>query len=77
MSVRLGSARKNSIPIHCVDRATFAALGDALDAPSRRWLQTTGFVGAGDSHVLLPAADGGLGAVWAGVRCARDRKSVV
>ena len=72
MSVRLGSARKNSIPIHCVDRATFAALGDALDAPSRRWLQTTGFVGAGDSHVLLPAADGGLGAVWAGVRCASD-----
>ena len=72
MSVRLGPARKNSVPIHCVDRATFAALGDALDAPSRRWLQTTGFVGAGDSHALLPSSDGSLGSVWAGVRSASD-----
>ena len=72
MSVRLGPARKNSVPIHCVDRAAFAVLGDALDAPSRRWLQTTGFVGAGDSHALLPASDGSLGSVWAGVRSASD-----
>ena len=39
-----------------------------LDAASRQWLQTVGFTGAPDTHVLLPGADGRLQAVWAGVR---------
>ena len=72
MTVRLGKPRKNSVPIHPVDRAGLAAAVEALDAPARRWLQTLGFTGAPDTHALLPGADGSLQAVWAGVRSAAD-----
>ena len=72
MTVRLGKPRKGSIPIHTVDRPGFAALGEALDARTRRWFQTLGYNGAADTHALQPAADGSLQAVWAGVRGAAD-----
>ncbi len=68
MTVHLAKPRRGSIPVHATDRASFAAHAAALDPAARRWLQATGFTGAPDSHALLPAADGGIAAVWAGVR---------
>ena len=72
MTVRLGKPRKDSIPIHTVDRASFAASAQALEPGFRGWLKTLGFTGAPDTHALLPAADGRIAAVWAGVRSAAD-----
>ena len=72
MTVRLGKPRKDSIPIHTVDRAGFAASAQTLEAGARGWLKTLGFTGAPDTHALLPAADGCIAAVWAGVRSAAD-----
>ncbi len=72
MTVRLGKPRKDSIPIHPVDRASFAASAQALEPGARGWLKTLGFTGAPDTHALLPAADGRIAAVWAGVRSAAD-----
>ena len=54
-------------PITVVDRAAFSALAPQLPATSRRWLETVGFTGAPDSHVLLPDAEGKLAQVFAGV----------
>ena len=68
MTVHLAKPRRGSIPVHATDRTAFAAHAAALDPAARRWLQATGVTGAPDSHALLPAADGGLAAVWAGVR---------
>ncbi len=67
MSVVLQAPGRASVPVFLVERAGFAARAAALDAPTRRWLQAQGFGGAPDTHVLVPAADGSLGAVWAGV----------
>ncbi|MDP3222408.1 MAG: leucyl aminopeptidase family protein [Rubrivivax sp.] len=72
MTVRLGKPRKNSIPIHAVDRAGFAKQAATLDGSAQRWMKALGFAGAPDTHALLPAADGSIGAVWAGVRSAAD-----
>jgi len=72
MTVRLGKPRKNSIPIHTVSRAGFAAAAAKLEPQARRWVQTLGFAGAPDTHALVPAADGRIQAVWAGVRSATD-----
>jgi leucyl aminopeptidase len=68
MTVHLAKPARGSVPLHVTDRASFKDLSASLDATSRRWLQTLGFSGAPDSHALLPAADGRLAAVWAGVR---------
>ncbi len=54
-------------PITVVDRAALPALAAQLPANTRRWLETVGFTGAPDSHVLLPDADGKLARVFAGV----------
>ena len=67
MTVHLAKPGRGSVPIHATDREQFAAHTAALDPAARRWLQTTGFDGAPDTHALLPAADGRLAAVWAGV----------
>ena len=67
MTVELARPGRGTIPIHAVDRAGFAALAATLDAPARRWLASVGFEGAADTHALLPAADGSIAAVWAGV----------
>lgn len=72
MSVQLAKPGRGSVPIHVIDRDQFAAANGALGPEARRWLQTLGFAGAPDSHALLPAADGSLQAVWAGVRDAGD-----
>ncbi|HEY8880192.1 MAG TPA: leucyl aminopeptidase family protein, partial [Roseateles sp.] len=54
-------------PITVVDRAAFQALAAGLPAATRAWLATVGFVGAPDSHALVPGADGRLAQVFAGV----------
>jgi leucyl aminopeptidase len=68
MTVQLKKPTAGSTPIHAVDRPSFAQHLAAAPAATRRWLQATGFNGAPDSHVLVPAADGALAEVWAGVR---------
>jgi leucyl aminopeptidase len=67
MTVLLKKPVAKTTPIHVVDRASFAThLRTAAEA-TRRWLQATGFQGEADRHVLVPAADGSLKEVWAGV----------
>lgn len=67
MTVQLKAPPRTAVPVFTTDRAGFAAASATLDAQARRWLQTVGFTGAADTHALLPAADGALQAVWAGV----------
>jgi len=68
MSVQLKkSPPAKAVPITVVDRAAFQALAGSLPQATRQWLATVGFVGAPDTHALVPGADGSLGAVWAGV----------
>ena len=67
MTVELARPGPGSVPLRLVDRASFEAQASALEPPARRWLQSAGFDGARDSHVLLPAADGSVAAVWAGI----------
>ena len=68
MTVELAKPSKGSVALHLTDRASFKKLAAALDPQARRWLQTLNFSGAPDTHALVPAADGSLAAVWAGVR---------
>lgn len=68
MSVRLKKPAAVAIPIHAVDTSGFAAAAAALPPAQRRWLQSLGFKGAADTFALLPAEDGRLAAVWAGVQ---------
>lgn len=70
MSVQLKKPAASAIPVRVVDRAGLAARLDAAPAATRRWLEATGFSAAPDSHVLVPAADGAIAEVWAGVRAA-------
>jgi leucyl aminopeptidase len=68
MTVKLKkSIPAKAVPITVVDRAAFQALAPGLPAAAREWLATVGFVGAPDSHALLPGADGRLAQVFAGV----------
>ena len=68
MSVQLKkSLPAKAVPITVVDRAAFQALAPGLPEATRQWLATVGFVGAADSHALLPGADGQLAGVFAGV----------
>ncbi|MBI3348898.1 MAG: leucyl aminopeptidase family protein [Burkholderiales bacterium] len=68
MTVKLKkSLPAKATPITVVDRAAFQALAPGLPAATRAWLATVGFVGAADSHALVPDADGSLGQVFAGV----------
>jgi leucyl aminopeptidase len=67
MSVELSKPARGSVPIHLASAAQFAALTAAQEPATRRWLRTVGFTGAPDTHALVPAADGSLQAVWAGV----------
>ncbi len=69
MTVVLKKPAADSIPLHAIDSAGFDAAAAALPALQRQWLATLGFKGAPDTHALLPADDGRLAAVWAGVRC--------
>ncbi len=68
MTVQLKkSLPAKATPITVVDRAAFQALAPTLPEATRAWLATVGFVGAADSHALLPGADGRLAQVFAGV----------
>ncbi|MDP1900620.1 MAG: leucyl aminopeptidase family protein [Rubrivivax sp.] len=67
MTVQLAKPGRASVPIHAVDSAQFSALTAALEPAARRWLGAVGFSGEPDTHALLPAPDGSLQAVWAGV----------
>jgi leucyl aminopeptidase len=68
MTVKLKkSPPAKATPITVVDRAAFQALAPSLPEASRAWLATVGFVGAADTHALLPGADGRLAQVFAGV----------
>ncbi|MDM4767140.1 leucyl aminopeptidase family protein [Pelomonas sp. SE-A7] len=68
MSVQLKkSPPAAAIAITVVDRALFKTLAPSLPAATRNWLAAVGFEGKADSHALVPAADGKLGQVFAGV----------
>ncbi|MBS0449124.1 MAG: leucyl aminopeptidase family protein [Proteobacteria bacterium] len=71
MTVHLKKPAAGAIPIHAVDRAGLAAQLAAAPPATRRWLESTGFKGAPDTHALVPGDDGTLAAVWAGVHDAR------
>ncbi|MDZ7590292.1 MAG: leucyl aminopeptidase family protein [Rubrivivax sp.] len=70
MTVQLAKPGRGSVPIHATDGERFAAHTAALDPAARRWLQSSGFNGAPDTFALLPAPDGKVAAVWAGVHAA-------
>ena len=67
MTVQLKAPSRSAVPVFAVDRAGFKAAAGALEPQAQRWLQTVGFTGAAHTQALLPAADGSLQAVWAGV----------
>ena len=67
MTVLLKKPAASATPIHLVTRQTLDQHSAQLPEAARRWLRTSGFSGAPDSHALLPADNGGLQAVWAGV----------
>ena len=68
MTVKLKkSPPAKATPVTVVDRAAFQALAPTLPEATRAWLATVGFVGAADSHALVPGADGRLAQVFAGV----------
>jgi leucyl aminopeptidase len=68
MSVELKKPAAAATPLVVVDRDSLAARLKAAAPATRRWLQAIGFAGAPDTHALVPAADGGVAEVWAGVR---------
>jgi len=68
MTVELKAPPRNAVPVLATDSQHFPAHAAALPAEQRRWLSAVRFDGAADTHALLPAADGSLAAVWAGVR---------
>jgi leucyl aminopeptidase len=67
MTVRLAKPPRGSIALHLTRSADFAAHAAALAPAQQAWLRSLGFSGKPDSHALLPAADGRIAAVWAGV----------
>lgn len=72
MTVQLKTdAPATATPITIVDRTGFRTLAATLPVPTRHWLATCGFSGAADTFALVPAADGQLGQVFAGVAHAR------
>ena len=72
MTVNLKKPTAHCVPVHLSDRESWARHSAALNATDRQWLQTIGFTAAPDTHALLPDEQGGLRAVWAGVRSASN-----
>ncbi len=70
MTVLLKKPTAACTPIVTVTRDSFGACVAAAPETTRRWLRANGFTGAPDTHLLVPAANGGIDAVWAGVRAA-------
>jgi leucyl aminopeptidase len=71
MTVSLKKPGSAAVPLHLIDRASFARMSARLPAATRRWLSALGFDGTPDTHALLADAKGRLQAVWAGVRDVR------
>ncbi len=68
MTVQLKkSVPAGTVALTLVDRASFAVLVSTLPDPTRQWLAANKFSGAPDSFCLVPASDGRLGQVFAGV----------
>jgi leucyl aminopeptidase len=67
MTVRLAKPSRDSVPIHLTSPTHFQQHAGALAPAARRWMQVLGFSGAADTQALLPAPDGSIAAVWAGV----------
>ena len=59
-------------PITAVDADSLPSFLSSLPAATRNWLQTVGFKASAGSHALVPAADGSLERVIAGVTAADD-----
>ena len=73
MSVALKkSVSTNTTAITLVDKSSFKTFATRLPAATRRWLDTVGFAGAADKHVLLPDDDGRMAQVIAGIDDVRD-----
>lgn len=70
MPVELKTPGARAVPLHIVDRASFATHLRTAPAATQRWLKATGFEGEADRHVLVPDGDGGVKEVWAGVSAA-------
>ena len=70
MTVQLKKPTSSHTPIHVVDPASFASHLKAAPAATQRWLKACGFKGKAETQALVPAADGSIAAVWAGVRAA-------
>jgi len=68
MTVQLKKPGSAAVPIHLIDRASFAKRSARLPAAMKRWLAAVGFDGAPDTHALIADTGGRLQAVWAGVR---------
>ena len=68
MTVELKTPSRSAVPVLATDAQHFKAHVAALSAEHRRWLSALCFEGAADTHALLPATDGSVAAVWAGVR---------
>jgi leucyl aminopeptidase len=71
MTVQLKKPGSAAVPVHLIDRASFAKVSAKAPAATRRWMKTVGFNGEPDSHALLADANGRLQSVWAGVRDVR------
>ncbi|KRG86840.1 cytochrome C oxidase subunit II, partial [Stenotrophomonas acidaminiphila] len=52
-----------ALPLHVLDKATFAAWLDAQPAATQAWLSSQQFTAAPGSVALLPGSDGLAGAV--------------
>ena len=72
MTVRLEKPKRSDTPIRLVSEATLQADLAAAPAATRRWLQATGFQAKPHTQALVPAADGSVQVVWAGVPAADD-----
>jgi leucyl aminopeptidase len=70
MTVQLKKPAAAATPIHAVDRASLDTQLQAAPETTRRWLQAVGFGAGPDTRALVPAADGSIAAVWAGVAAA-------
>jgi leucyl aminopeptidase len=70
MTVQLKKPAAGAVALHAVERTAFEERLKAAPDATQRWLRTTGFNGAPDSHALVPGPDGSLAQVWVGVRSA-------
>jgi leucyl aminopeptidase len=58
---------RGAVPISLIAASSLKAWLKNQDARTRRWVENAGFTARPGTHLLLPAADGGLDRVLAGV----------